>query len=222
MSGKDKRGSNSAPKGPTPNGKPPVQTPENFVTLLNSYFAISDRMRKGKDVLEEYGTLCDNNEALREELEEKDKKLGSAQQELDDLKEQKEEEVRKYEATISQLEAENKRDLHKFEQRVVELNTELERYKTDAAELAKLQRDNQALVRAAIDNDKEKARLRLEAEKSQQENANLNESISTLENQLQMRDLQMQELKKSLKKAEEVASEAESRIGLLHLEPDNV
>jgi len=152
MSGKDKRGSNSAPKGA--HAKPPPGVAATFSARMNKIFNDLEGLRKDRDGLQEYGSLSDELAACREELLRKDEELEEKQKEFDELVREKDATIKNFRKDLDEREIGGQELVRTFENRYTEWQTQQERHDKDSEELAKLREENAKLKQIVDENDR--------------------------------------------------------------------
>lgn len=209
MSGKEKRGPNSAPKGA--NAKPPTGDAVTFSARMNKILSDLEGLRKDRDGLQEYGSLSDELAACREELLRKDEELEEKQEELDELVREKDATIKNLRKDLDVREIGGQELVRTFENRYTEWETQQERHKKDSEELAKLREENAKLRRTVGENNQ-----------SLRDLDSANKNARKLENQnkllgidIQQRELTLKAMSNKLKASKDALDEANDAIGFL-------
>jgi chromosome segregation ATPase len=206
MSDKVKRGAQ-----PTTGGSDGNKFSAKLLKIVSEF----EQLRKDNDGLQAYAKLCENQTALKQDLEKMNKEIEKKDDELHLLAEQKDEEIATLQKTISASQQYEDRLLQTYDTRFRNWDAESKRHSADSTQISKLKRELETSRKATEDANNQKEQLRISLDGQIQQNSELEERASSLSNSYKRKELDLNDTQILLDKYQKRFQTAKHELGIL-------
>jgi chromosome segregation ATPase len=213
MTDKGRRGGQAATNGSDGTKLPPA---------LVKIFSGIEELRRDTDGFQPYSKLCETQTTLKQDLETKKKEIEKKDEQLHDLAKQKDDEIATLKKKISALWDFERRLDEKYKTEFRAWDEDLKRHSTDSTKLSQLKGELETFRKAADDANNQNKQLCNAQERHIQQIDDLKKQVSSLENMSKVKELQLEEAKKSLVTCQSGLKAAKDDLGILQSDPEEL
>ena len=179
-----------------------------------------NELRKDTNGLKEYDDLCDEQSALKREVEEKDREIGKMQQELDSLGEQKNRETTSLHKDINRMKLKEEAIVQTFLTQYKTWDADMARHSTETDQISQLRDDLQHWEQKAKKVEREKAQLHTDADNSSSQIEDLQKIVDRLERESKIKMLRMEDILAERDEFRTQLAKANKDIGMLSIDDE--